>query len=725
MTSNAIDGSADPNTRFELAVNELRKFLPGGSQIADFVGRTSTPLVEAGSVGGVSAAADWFVDKVVDGAEHSILFLIGAPGNGKSYWSSQIVKRCETSGFTNPDADGRHRRSYRYSNAQKASSLVVVNDATASDGNPAPTRHQLKFSLLNREFLQVNINRGVFFREMAIDLDDPEDQFEQASSKIMTWLASVSGREVSGAAERIEGKGFSIDCSPVAPHETVVVARLELDGIGATTLVAVRMDLHSILEPEPAPAQGPDRFEIQSFSNYRITKPGLSNWDSTEYWKTTAGGRMVHGVIETLEGNMPERMPSFSPIRANIEHLSQPSFANGLLSIMRMAELCSGRHFAIRHMWAGIAISILGLSLDEIDGEVSDIAGSAFKTEDLSVPNDGLERLVCLMKLSNFRTHQSVFGAVSDVDVIVQDGPAGQVQRPDLQSDFVKVMSWVDPVTDATPGFSNRKSLATFGIGRVDEIREGWNSAVSDAFRGVLENQNEGGDESIIDMVSQLLNQNIDVEMSLCDFDRELDKSIVNMLVADQTSEPWLKIDARNAVLAWYADYLSRLVAVHLGIAAKTREIAEYVENWIESDDGQLFGETDQNLLQLILPSFEGQDVGAVRLVGLFRPRTEAVTRPTSTPRMVTQVPRVEFSASSFGDSIVLSLNQRQQMAFKTLLKINLDVDLLSETHLSVRNYRGLSEKTDAITPMIERFRASASVTGTWSVLDGERIGRI
>jgi hypothetical protein len=226
-------------------------------------------------------------------------------------------------------------------------------------------------------------------------------------------------------------------------------------------------------------------------------------------------------------------------------------------------------------------------------------------------------------------------------------------------------------------------------------------------------------------MVGRLLNQNVGVDIPLCDFDRALDESIVNMLVADQTSEPWLKIDARNAVLAWYADYLSRLIAVHLGIAAKTREIAEYVENWIESNEGQLFGETDQNLLQLILPSFEGTDNGAVRLVGLFRPRTEAVTRPTSTPRMVTQVPRVEFSASSFGDSIVMSLNQRQQMVFKTLLKINLDVDLLSETHLSVRNYRGLSEKTDVITPMIERFRASASVTGNWSVLDGERLGRI
>jgi hypothetical protein len=713
----------DINSDFKQLIEEINTFLPGGQQIADYVGRPSQPVVEAGSVGGVETGISWFVDRVLSQAEHAVLFLIGAPGNGKSYWSSKLVRLCEVHGFSNPQADQLHRRSYLYEHSGGLNSLEVINDATASDGTPAPTTRQLASAIDKGTFLQVNINRGVFFREMVTYETEVHDRAELASRELMRWLSEISGRASMSVAREISGDGFLIQCSEVQSHESIVVAKVMVDGKRDSTVVAVRMDLHSILEPEPEVRNRDGRNGIGSFSNYRISKPSSSNWDSAEFWNRTAAGKLFRGVTQELSSVMPPELHELNPIRANLDQLSQEGYINGLLSIMRTAELGSGRHFAIRHVWAGIAISILGGpqensdSLDDIVLHMEELAES--------VPEDGFERLVHLMRMANLRTHQSIFGADVDIDQLLQDSRTTHNQKPELHSDFVKVMARSDPSQDAMPGFSTREKITGIRFGQLDGSSEGWCSPVTDSFRGVLESQGEDLDDSILGAVKSLVLERMGILLFETAFDVALDKSIIEMLVIDQGSQPWLKPGARDAVLGWYSDYLCRLLGIHLGIGARAREVAEYVENWLEAEDDNLNSETASNLLELILPRFAESRMEEARLVGLFRPRTEAVIKPTSSPRLVALVPKVTFSARSYGDSIVLFLNQQRGLKTETLLSINLDVDLLSETHLSVRNNRGLSERTSAVTPMIERFRASAAISGGWAIVDGEEIARV
>jgi hypothetical protein len=708
---------------FQHLIGQVNTFLPGGLQIADYVGRQSQPFVEAGSVGGVETAVSWFVDHVLSQEEHAVLFLIGAPGNGKSYWSSKLVRQCEKHGFLNPKADQLHRRTYLYEHSGNLNSLEVINDATASDGTAAPTTRQLASAIDKGTFLQVNINRGVFFREMATYETEVHDRAENASRELMRWLSEVSGRSSMSAAREISGDGFLIQCSEVQPHESIVVAKVLVDGKRDSVVVAVRMDLHSILEPEPSVRNLNGRYGIGSFSNYRISKPSSSNWDSAEFWNSTAAGKLFSGVTQKLSSMMPSGLHELNPIRANLDQLSQAEFVNGLLSIMRTAELGSGRHFAIRHVWAGIAISILG-GPQEISDTADDIV-SHMEEMAKSVPEDGLERLVHLMRMANLRTHQSIFGANVDIDRLLQDSRTIQTQKPELHSDFVKVMARSDPSQDAMPGFSTREKITGIRFGQLEGFGEGWCSPVTDSFRGVLENRGEDLDDSILASVKSLVAERMGTSLLETSFDIALDRSIVELLVTDQGSEPWLKPGARDAVLGWYSDYLCRLLGIHLGIGARAREVAEYVENWLEAGDDNLNSETASNLLELILPRFSESRTEEARLVGLFRPRTEAVIKPTSSPRLVALVPKVTFSARSYGDSIVLYLNQQRGLRTETLLSINLDVDLLSETHLSVRNHRGLSERTSAVTPMIERFRASAAISGGWAIVDGEEIARV
>lgn len=82
----------------------------------------------------------------------------------------------------------------------------------------------------------------------------------------------------------------------------------------------------------------------------------------------------------------------------------------------------------------------------------------------------------------------------------------------------------------------------------------------------------------------------------------------------------------------------------------------------------------------------------------------------------------INLTAVTSGDSILLTLNKTSGNRSVPLLTINLDADLLAETGLNCRNQRGLSERTESVTPMIERFRASAANAGVWAVLDGNRI---
>ena len=74
----------DVNSPIISELIRLIAFGPGGASVAHEPGN-SRPPAEGSAVGGVDVAVDWFVDGLRDDSTLRILFLIGAPGNGKSY----------------------------------------------------------------------------------------------------------------------------------------------------------------------------------------------------------------------------------------------------------------------------------------------------------------------------------------------------------------------------------------------------------------------------------------------------------------------------------------------------------------------------------------------------------------------------------------------------------------------------------------------------------------
>jgi protein required for attachment to host cells len=91
----------------------------------------------------------------------------------------------------------------------------------------------------------------------------------------------------------------------------------------------------------------------------------------------------------------------------------------------------------------------------------------------------------------------------------------------------------------------------------------------------------------------------------------------------------------------------------------------------------------------------------------------------------VVDIKGIHLTAVASGDSVLLTLARRAGQKFHQLLTINLDADLLAETGLNSKNQQGLSERTESVTPMIERFRASAADAGVWAVVDGERVSTL
>jgi hypothetical protein len=376
-------------------------------------------------------------------------------------------------------------------------------------------------------------------------------------------------------------------------------------------------------------------------------------------------------------------------------------------------------------MWAGIATAVLGGGGDDSLRDAAEGVLSSLDKAASALPEDGLGRLVGLIRLSNYRTHQSIFGSTVDSEILVAEN--ARILPPNINSpsDFIKVMSRADPSQDALPGFSTRQVIASDAGNSSNQIRPGWCSPVTDAFRGVLEDGSAGPEVSIIGAMRDLAMSKTATEIQVTEFDAALDQAVVAMLLADQSPEPMLGAQARNAVLGWYSDYLTRLLGIHMGIGARIRTVAEYVNNWIEAGNGELASETHDNLLQLILPTFGNSEGISKRLVGLFRPRTEAIIHRTSAPQLVVDIKGIHLTAVASGDSVLLTLARRAGQKFHQLLTINLDADLLAETGLNSKNQQGLSERTESVTPMIERFRASAADAGVWAVVDGERVSTL
>ena len=136
---------------------------------------------------GALEALQWFNKSIASNDPQicSFLFLVGAPGNGKSYIASEVQRDLLEIG--NRTLQKHHRKhEFKHENGCK---VTIVNDATI----PAIDIHgftqqrslisDIEGALDNREFLLANVNRGILFEELQAS---PE---ESVSRSIVDWLS--------------------------------------------------------------------------------------------------------------------------------------------------------------------------------------------------------------------------------------------------------------------------------------------------------------------------------------------------------------------------------------------------------------------------------------------------------------------------------------------------------------------------------------------------------
>jgi len=712
-----VPSTIDINSQIVAELVRLMAFGPGGAAVADEPGN-SKPPAEGLPVGGVDKAIDWFVRGLGDETVLRILFLVGAPGNGKSYWSGRAAAG---SGLSNARASGakKQSRSHEFLDVAGNVKMRIINDASAPNQqiDLTPTITDLASCLKSDMPVLVNINRGVFFREIG--------QFQSVGASSEALLAAAMLRALSGdvsVTNDITNLGtISFRTSGSGSHETLMSLRIDRPGRLPVAAVAVQMDLHSVFSTPSQYGSDANFFDVpytrHDAQGYEITRPSNPNYLLANYWRSSPGGHLLEATTKLLASSGSQSLSDLNPIRSNIEQLCTEIFFSGITASLRSAELISSRHFAFRHLWTAINLLVVG-NLHSSDGSSPEELLVALDRRAGQLPKNPKDRLWELVDLARFRFHQAIYGAEWSVKNLLADLPHDSVVANSNSGSVREVMTICDPT------FDSEKSVPT-GAGERD-----WSRAIRDAFLGALTDTDA---PSIVETAFKLTYPDREPADLVCNFDRALDEAILGVIRADQSENPIVSRGERDAILGWYGDYLTRLVAASLGLTAWARELEDFLKAWQEAQiQPQLSDDLHRKLMAYVLPTFEGSnEVNPRRLVTLLRSRTEPIRTSGDRPIIAYQLPtQIMSSAKTRGDRLVvelLDLQNIQQIGHSaSLFSLDLDVRLLRE--LNIREIAGeaYSDVSESILPLVERYRALATTkVKTWSLITSSRVTKV
>jgi len=707
----------DVNSPIISELIHLMAFGPGGASVAHEPG-DPIPPAEGSAVGGVDVAVDWFVEGLRDNSTLRILFLIGAPGNGKSYWSG---KAATGSGLrdTSPSDAKRQFRRHEYVDEAGDVKLRIINDASSPNQelDSTPTISDLALSLSSNVPVLVNINRGVFYKET--------NQFRQDGASTDEKLAAVVLRRLS---DNNELNGTSDETGTVTlrdpggnQHETLLSLRVDRPNRIPVLILAVQMDVHSIFArslqyEKDASFVGVPSTKLDA-RRYEIMCPSDREFLDATNWESTPGGHLLQAEVELLASSGLDALSEINPIRANIEQLRTSIFFAGVSASLRSAELISSRHLAFRHLWTAINFLILGdLRFGHGYSPRDALIGVEEKARQL--PADPKDRLSQLVNLAQLRFHQAIYGAEWSLNNASDGSLSWSLVESSNDGSVREVMMTCDPTLD------NEKTAHLGAGGRP------WSRSVRDAFLGAL---TDSESPSIVESVFTASHPDLNVHDVVSEFDRALDRAILGVIRADQGESPIVSRDERDALLQWYGDYLTRLVAISLGMTAWVRELEEFQRAWQDAQrDSGLHDCLQDKLLSYVLPTFRrSNEANPRRLVSLLRSRTEAIRTGSDQPILAYQLPTQIMSvAKTRGDRLVVELLDLQNLQTtgrsQSLFSLDLDVRLLRE--LNVREVAGTSysDVSESILPLVERYRALATTrVRNWALVTSEGVTTI
>lgn len=610
----------------ELQVSSLWGFATGGTDVAASPDKPPSAF-RGPSPAAVDEAMKWMHEGLASGSDRRrMLFLVGGPGGGKSFVASTLTSGLKA--LTSQD-DGLAHRSYRFQAA--GGTVRVINDATippADRMDPGQIASELDAS--REDFVIACVNRGVLVDETA------QEAQGQVGSAITSWLRNGRGEDVDGPGE------FGVQ--PIGTMRSFLKQGEVADshGRGMIDVLALYVDVCSLIEKRPdtelqAGVLMAQPYEVQVF------EPGQDR-------SGTPAGRLVAAVTGSLSW---ESLGPWDPVAANISSLSSSAVQNGLLSVLRGAELASSQLLSYRELWGAISRAVAG-PLPELISRESLPEWLEVHGVDAGA---GAPDFQSMRSLASVRVHESLFAE-------------DRVGRHPV----LRATNSVDPARDMVPGQPESEDL-------------GWASPVMEAFAGA-----ELGASPL-----QRLRASAGtpaMEGMVTPFDELLDDAYVR----------WVDVEAdvqtRAEASSWYGRYLSRLLALAHGYPAFAAEIRSWTR--ARSLSPGLPPDLERALTTLVSPRRDPDDVNSKSLIPLFASRTEPLRGRTSEPTLSVVVEDVGFETTVDGERVLLHLTEGVQ----PLGEVVLDLDLIREAMATSEGWTGMTDVTDSTEPRLERFRS-------------------
>tara|TARA_Y100001958_G_C21247569_1_gene579065 strand:- start:5795 stop:7882 length:2088 start_codon:yes stop_codon:yes gene_type:complete len=655
----------------------LHRFV-GGSETAAAPGDQYQDFWPLGKMlGGGDEALEWFMGYLenLSEDESALMFLVGGPGNGKSVIGNLLAQSGKYKPIQSEQTKPHHRKYFFELSDQRK--LTILNDATmpADSGESKDEPILLldfQSAVEKNECLVANVNRGVIYRE----INEPFDF--QPSNWIAKWL-QIRDSEV----QETEEWSWIPEPSGNKPLQYATLTN-KIDK-HTFHLLAVHMDLNSLFEGAPSiktkkkPIPHP---AIEESHRIEFLKKRTPKFD-----ETTPAGQLFdtffskfHKIyLDDQEQEM--NAPLHDPFFANLQSLQSPLVQNGVLTILRSAEIVNASRMSYRNLWEVINRLILGDPSYFTDksnpphvwladeqppsGEISDTPHLHFRQ---------------MLRLANLRFHQGLFGDTA---------MTGAMSSLPLSFPAVRMTSAIDPTIDSLMGSIH------------DEHSQGWSSPVLNAFIGHAEG------ESILDSILENIEKDDPFFDAVTDFDKYLDA--VFTFVLDSRNNALNSVDLTSS-LSWYSQYLQRLYAVANGISAYRHEIDQWIKWWnISNTSSQVPDDFESYIRALILPVGDG---GYITLPA-FESRTEPITSSYLTRDQVgVRFARseIEITATVNGDHLLVGIIARNNSLDTTIeLDFPMMRELLAGTSEpnSNENFSGLTEMAGSTTPRLERIRAS------------------
>lgn len=571
------------------------------------------------------------------------VFLVGGPGNGKSH---QLQKLYERLGLEPPvnDTGDIARRKY-----EPHQSLRLINDATIRTGAPGELSRDLRSAAgeaVDRALhLVVNVNRGILLEEAAA-LAHGDDWHPAAS--LISWLAGPA-REYPDLHEVPVGGDY--------------YRRALLDvGEGRSVAVhAVFMDVLSLLEPLPAPEgaciteQDDGHFKVKRYRVHPLTHQARLE---------SPAGLLLEKLLDEAHhdggacGNCGAR--SLCPIRANVQSLRDANVRLGVLSVLRAAEIASGRLMTYRDLWTTFMLGIVGrrrAAFDELH---------PCEWVERLVPEIDTEDSDSLRHLSEQRFYGAIFAD--------HDPELGSVQAVP----FDAAMGLVDPAADATPG---RLVVA----GRA------------------LQSASYGGSP-----IEILATDDQALASVVCALDVKFEEGVV-----------FAGANEHRAVfgMAAYGRRLSRLVGLVHGLPAHAEAITEWLALRLQLSPRPVTVPSGSRLRvgldRLVFPVSQVRGSGLACLLPVFESRTNPIEVGGEQtvwcyPLPLSGTNSVEWLVRTLGDGIVVELKR----ADKVMAEFPLDFAMCREALAGVaigldEPHYGFTDSSASILPRLERTRAA------------------